>query len=170
MFGLGAALVEFTKMEDLREGSQGKRVGMAVQRLQEQLDELRVSLTSEAGERPTEEVDDATIDRLVREVVRSRRRRESHFQGELFGEPAWDILLELYAAEQSHQKLSVSSVCVASAVPPTTALRWVEKMEREGWLRREADPHDARRSWVFLTEQASTAMRTYLQGLGVRPA
>ena len=163
-------MVKFTKMEGLREGSQAKRIGLAVQRLQEQLDELRGSLTSEAGERPTDELDDATIDRLVREIVRSRRRRDSHFQAELFGEPAWDILLELYAAEQTHQKLSVSSVCVASAVPPTTALRWVERMERDGWLRREDDPHDARRSWVFLTRQASTAMRAYLQGLTVRPA
>ena len=137
-------MVKFTKMEDLREGAQGKRIGLAVQRLQEQLDELRGSLASETAERPTDELDDATIDRLVREIVRSRRRRESHYQAELFGEPAWDILLELYAAEQAYQKLSVSSVCVASAVPATTALRWIEKMERDGWLRREDDPHDAR--------------------------
>jgi len=166
-------LVKFTKMGGLSEGSQAKRIGVAVQRLQEQLDELRGSLTSEAGERPTDELDkleDATIDRLVREIVRSRRHRDSLFQAELFGEPAWDILLELYAAEQSHQKLSVSSVCVASAVPATTALRWVEKMEQKGWLRREADPHDARRSWVFLSKHASKAMRTYLQGLAARLA
>ena len=39
---------------------------------------------------------------------------------ELFGEPAWDILLDLYIANVENKPVSVSSACIGSAAPPTT--------------------------------------------------
>ena len=106
---------------------------------------------------------------LVKGILKSRRCRNSIFDGSLFGEPAWDLLLELYAAELIQQRISITSACHASAVPGTTALRWIAKLEADGWLRRDEDPLDRRRCWVFLTEKASTAMRSYLETIAVRP-
>jgi hypothetical protein len=61
----------------------------------------------------------------VREIIKKRRLRERFFGAELFADPAWDILLDLKAAGLEGQNVSVSSLCIAAAVPPTTALRWV---------------------------------------------
>jgi DNA-binding MarR family transcriptional regulator len=112
--------------------------------------------------------DDLSLGRLVKEILRSRRKRETVFGGALFGEPAWDILLELYAAQLTCQDVPVSSICEASAVPPTTALRWVVRLEKEGWVQRRRDHSDARRSLVELTAEGSTTMRAFLGGIAIR--
>jgi hypothetical protein len=60
----------------------------------------------------------------VRAVIRARRLRSRFFSEELFADPAWDMLLDLLQAEISHLRVPVSSLCIAAAVPATTALRW----------------------------------------------
>ena len=111
-----------------------------------------------------------TLTQLAVEIVRSRRQRSAVFgDGDLFGEPAWDILLALYIAEQGQQKLSVSSVSDAARLPLATGLRWMEKLEKDGWVHRTPDSSDRRRSWVLLTERASNRMRRYLKGIRLRP-
>jgi DNA-binding MarR family transcriptional regulator len=135
--------------------------------IQEQLDDLRARLLAH----PTNDaVDAATLGQLAREIVRSRRRRARVFgQTGLFGEPAWDILLGLYVAAEAQQRLNVSAVCELSGVPQSTALRWLEKLERDGWVRRDPDPLDRRRSWMLLTERASNLIRAYLTEIRLRP-
>lgn len=158
--------VEFNPGHE-RASTPDELVDLQLENLQQQLDQLRERLTS-----PTAfaELGDKSLLRgLVKEILRSRRRREKIFGGELFGEPAWDMLLELYGAELAQQKLSVSAACYASAVPHTTALRWVGKLEHDGWIRRMNDPFDGRRSWLLLTDQGSDRMREFLSGLAIRP-
>ena len=140
-----------------------------VEKLQDQLDQLRVHARTlpEATLRETD-TDDVALARLAREILRFRRRRERDFDCALFGEPAWDILLELYVAECADEKLSVSSACLASGAPCTTALRYISKLEREGWIERLPDPRDGRRYWLFLTERASLAMRAHLAKMTLR--
>ena len=138
-------------------------------RLQGHLDQLRTRISSQEKARAGE-LDAAAIERLVRAILRARRRRDSMFGGDLFGEPCWDLLLELYAAEIAQQKVSISSACLASAVAPTTALRWIGKLERDGWVCREPDPLDGRRYWLHLTPQGVSAMRSFLADMEVRPA
>jgi DNA-binding MarR family transcriptional regulator len=136
--------------------------------IQQQLDQLRDKLLTSTGPDTADGLDDAVLCRLAKEILRSRRQREKIFGADLFGEPAWDILLELYAAGLGQQKLSVSGACYASAVPHTTGLRWVLKLEKDGWIRRVNDPFDGRRSWVELTEEALAAMRNHLIQLALR--
>jgi predicted Rossmann fold nucleotide-binding protein DprA/Smf involved in DNA uptake len=125
-----------------------------VERLQVQLDELRKAVV--VSEIPVEGV--AASQRAVQGVLRSRRSREAIFGEGLFADPAWDILLEAYAARLGQRRTSVSDLCTAAAVPSTTALRWLLKLEEDGWLERLPDPLDARRSWVELTSKGTTAM------------
>lgn len=101
----------------------------------------------------------------VRALIRARRLREQFFDREMLGEPGWDILLDLFAAEQEGLRVSVSSLCIAAAVPPTTALRWITGMTEAGMLRRHADPRDRRRAFITLAETASVAMRNYFVAL-----
>lgn len=98
----------------------------------------------------------------VREVIRARRLRDRFFEGGLFEDPAWDMLLDLLAARLERGQVSVSSLCIAAAVPPTTALRWIAKLTDAGLLDREADPFDKRRAFLKLSPAAATAMQRYV--------
>lgn len=101
----------------------------------------------------------------VRAVIRARRLRERFFDASLFGDPAWDMLLDLFAAELDHARVSVSSLCIAAAVPATTALRWIGSMSEAGLFERRADPFDRRRAFIALSANASIAMRRYFAAL-----
>lgn len=89
----------------------------------------------------------------VRAVLRSRRLRDHIFASDLFADPAWDIVLDLMAARLEGTKVSVSSLCIAAAVPPTTALRWIRQLTERGLLMRQADPNDGRRIFIALSEK-----------------
>lgn len=97
----------------------------------------------------------------VRKAIRARRLRDSLFAEGLFEDPAWDILLDLYAAELETAQVSVSSLCIAAAVPATTALRWIGRMTDTGLLDRRPDPFDRRRAYVVLTRSAREKMDGY---------
>jgi DNA-binding MarR family transcriptional regulator len=105
----------------------------------------------------------------VRSVIRARRLRSRFFSEELFADPAWDMLLDLLQAEIAHLRVPVSSLCIAAAVPATTALRWLKTMVSQGVFIRRADPHDGRRVFVELAPDASRALRRYFAEVG-RPA
>ncbi len=109
---------------------------------------------------PTAEVPPLSVD-VVRSMIRARRLRSRFFTEELFADPAWDMLLDLLQAELAQHRVPVSSLCIAAAVPATTALRWIKSMTDSGLFLRRADPHDGRRVFVELSPDASLALRAY---------
>lgn len=117
---------------------------------------------------PEVERDKLFTGRLAKEILKFRRRRDDVFGVEVLGEPAWDILLGLYAAECFHERISIGGACYLSAVPESTALRWIQKLEKDALIRRSADPTDARMEWLVLTEKGSRAMRDCLSLLPFR--
>ena len=84
-----------------------------------------------------------------------------HFSHRLFGEPAWDILLDLYAAAVRGETVSVSNACRAADAPPSTALRWLRHLEDERLVERSADSTDARRHFVRLSKRGLERMQAY---------
>lgn len=109
----------------------------------------------------------------VRNLIRARRLRANHFAADLFADPAWDMLLDLFAAELEHRRVSVSSLCIAAAVPGTTALRWIGTMVDAGLFERHADKLDRRRAYVGLSDKARDALLRYFEGVrraGLNPA
>ena len=114
---------------------------------------------------PTGEVPEVSAE-TVRAVIRARRLRARYFSEDLFADPAWDMLLDLLQAEISHLRVPVSSLCIAAAVPATTALRWLKTMVQNGLFVRRADPHDGRRVFVELAPQTSQALRRYFAEVG----
>jgi len=102
----------------------------------------------------------------VRAVIRARRLRSRYFPEDLFADPAWDMLLDLLQAEIAQLRVPVSSLCIAAAVPATTALRWLKTMVSQGLFVRRADPHDGRRVFVELAPEASHALRRYFADVG----
>jgi len=104
--------------------------------------------------------------RLVRRIIQHRQARAKFFDGDLFADPAWDMLLDLTAARAEHARVSVTSLCIASGVPPTTALRWIGQMTKAGLLDRVEDDADKRRAFVALSDRTAEAIARYFAGLG----
>ncbi|PXA92620.1 hypothetical protein DMC47_23535 [Nostoc sp. 3335mG] len=101
----------------------------------------------------------------VRGAIRARRLREQFFGKDLFADPAWDMLLDLFAARLEGGNVSVSSLCIASSVPPTTALRWITTLTDAGLVARQDDPADKRRAFIVLTARAVTGMQGYTEAV-----
>ncbi len=99
---------------------------------------------------------------LARKTYALRRKRAAIFGNpDLFGEPAWDILIDLYIAHAEGKPVSVSSACIGSAAPATTGLRWLGILADEGLLVRENDADDNRRVLVRLTPTGLAAMERF---------
>ncbi|UYV16626.1 MarR family transcriptional regulator [Porphyrobacter sp. ULC335] len=96
-------------------------------------------------------------------IYRQRRARAKHFSVErLFGEPAWDMLLDLFIRQERGEVVSIKSACIGSMVPHTTALRWLNLLAMEGLVALEDDPADHRRRNVILSPRAIEAMANFL--------
>jgi len=99
---------------------------------------------------------------LARELYVERRRRAKYFDEDLFGEPSWDILLDLYIASREGRRVPTTSACIGANVPPTTALRWLRMIEAKGLVERESDGRDGRRTFVGLSRKGLAAMDGFL--------
>lgn len=102
---------------------------------------------------------------VAREVYAERRRRHKYLPADLFGEPTWDILLDLYIASREDRRVPTTSSCIGAHVPPTTALRWLRILEMRGLVEREDDGRDGRRTFVRLTRHGLSAMDASLASL-----
>jgi len=103
---------------------------------------------------------------LARKTYALRRKRAAIFGNpDLFGEPAWDILLDLFIADGEGKTVSVSSACIGSAAPPTTGLRWLGVLADEGLVLRENDQEDHRRVMVRLTPAGHAAMERFFEAV-----
>ena len=134
-----------------------------VTRLIAQIDQTR------SAESPAkEEFDDASVKRLVQNLIIGRQKRADYLPGELFSDPVWDILLDLTVAYIDGRPIPVSSACIASGAPISTALRRIRELTESGMIVRWQDPDDARRDMVSLTPESMERMRGYTQDLLTR--
>lgn len=155
-----AAFERGSSRSDRRTQEAGQTGPREIERLAEQRQDVQdrlSALESSSAIRGNKE----TRIRFVAEMLKTRRWRDGHFGRDLFGEPAWDMLLELYLAELEDRNMLVSNVG-RGAVAETTALRWLDRLETGGWLSRVPDPVLGRRTYAVLTPKASTAMRAYV--------
>ncbi|MPT24907.1 MAG: response regulator [Starkeya sp.] len=99
----------------------------------------------------------------LKTLVAARADRDAIFQSDLFSDPAWDMLLDLAVAEASGRPISVTSLCIASGAPTTTALRRIDELRDAGLIERRPDPADRRRIIVELTESGRQRMETFVK-------
>lgn len=116
------------------------------------------------GSRPTDAASSPSAAKVARRLLAERRRRDRALGADLFGEPAWDILLLLFAAGEERLRYSVSDICMETPAPTTTAHRWLVALIERGLLVRVDDPRDGRRSHVYLSPDARRAMLFLLCG------
>lgn len=104
------------------------------------------------------------------EAVRRLRRQNPELSS--LDEASWAILLEAYRAEITGRRLSISKLCATDEASQTTAWRRIRGMESDGLLVRDADPTDARRSYVALSAAALRAVVEFMaqaDGLLIQP-
>lgn len=100
--------------------------------------------------------------RAVSFIIKSRTDRKKFFPAPLFSEPAWDMLLKLYAAAIDRHSVSIPSLARAARVEPRTAVRWVAALEREALVTREiTDDVEA----ISLSDKGWFAMDSYFENM-----
>ena len=130
----------------------------------------RLSVEPSASERTALRADAPELSaERIKAILRARRLRSRFFNSDLFADPAWDMMLDLLYGELAHRHVTVSHLCAASAVPPTTALRWLNTLVKRGLAVRRDDPRDGRRVFVELAPHASATLRAYFAEIDVFP-
>jgi DNA-binding transcriptional ArsR family regulator len=93
---------------------------------------------------------------------RARRSREGYFDRKLLGEPAWDIMIDLFIQQSSGKTVSVTSAAIASQVPVTTALRHLAALQKAGLVERMRSAADARVKLLRLTREGYMRVGSWL--------
>jgi|GEM_PF-815435 DNA repair protein RadC len=120
---------------------------------------LRDSGSDFSGRR--QEEPSRSLDR-ARTLYRQRKlRRDLIGSTELFGEPAWDMLIELFIHEGEGKKLSTTALCHGSSIPPSSALRLINRLCVAQLVVRVADPRDGRRHFVELAPTTAQHLHSY---------
>ena len=97
-------------------------------------------------------------------IIESRTRRRKHFSAWLFADPAWDILLAVYAATLDDKMVSITSLAAAAKVSRSTVERWLTALEREGLICRHLHIADER---VSLSARGRLAMDQYIDEMSL---
>lgn len=121
--------------------------------------ELLTDSTIPAEESGTKEHE--RLARKARKILAYRRLRQDYFGKAMLGEPAWEIMLLLYATEPAHAQ-TISRLAELSGSSRSTALRWIDYLENRQLVRREAHPSDKRAALVELSPKGRDSLEVYL--------
>jgi hypothetical protein len=120
---------------------------------------------------PQPHLPDMVLGRLAGKIYLARRERERAFpMPDLFHDPAWDMLLDIFIAHAQDKYISVTDATLSGQVPVTTALRYVWALEKAKLIERKPDTTDKRRRFVILTEPGLKYMRQAIILIGERMA
>jgi predicted transcriptional regulator len=96
----------------------------------------------------------------VTELEWRSRRNNSFGSSAMLGEPTWELLLDLFVNWKRGNQVTVTSACVASSVPITTALRYISALVEAGLVARKPSPDDRRMHLVHLTQRGLELVRS----------
>lgn len=95
----------------------------------------------------------------IASIVMVRQARDAVFGSDLFSDPAWDILLELYTAYLEERPVTLGELTASTRTAPSTMSRWIVALERHGLVRREKEATDIYQVEVRLTPKAVGAIK-----------
>jgi DNA-binding MarR family transcriptional regulator len=102
---------------------------------------------------------------LASRMYDARRTRDRMLNRDLFGEPAWDMLLALYALPARGWIMTVKAVTCSADVPPTTGHRWQQCLINEGLIERGPQEHRFGKTLLRLTPKGRELIDGYLTRL-----
>jgi DNA-binding response OmpR family regulator/predicted transcriptional regulator len=106
--------------------------------------------------------------RLLQLVEDIDECRTGALTGILEPDASWSMLTELLRARLSRRRVSVTSLCLASKSPVTTALRRIERLLETGLVSCTQDPKDRRRKYIELTDEGTTRLVAALRAVSER--
>ena len=98
----------------------------------------------------------------ARQICNARELRGKLFDRNIFGEPAWDILLALYTIDGDRRRLNTRELSELASLKLTTALRWLDYLDEQGLIWRKANPFDQRMVYAELSDKGRATMDEYL--------
>lgn len=107
-------------------------------------------------------LDDDNLATIAASIAQARRRRAKLFDPSLFGEPAWDILLELFVCKVRGRRMSIANLSRVANVSAETGNRFVSLLGGKGLVRSAGAFIDGPPEHVELTERAMKLMRQYV--------
>jgi CheY-like chemotaxis protein len=125
---------------------------------------VRALRAASTGDNATNEVPATPVQRnkaSLQSLRAVRRIRSRYFPSELFSDPCWEMLLDLYDCLLSGQNATVTSLAAASGATTTTAWRRLGALQAHGLIERSEDPEDKRRTIVRLTEAGRQAVENF---------
>lgn len=106
--------------------------------------------------------------KLAKQLRDVRKTRTRFFDEDLFGEPAWDMLLALYISDAECYRLNVTDLINASQAPSSTALRWIDRLQELGLIHRRENPLDRRSQFLEPTAGAVQKVAAFLKSAGTK--
>lgn len=141
-------------MSDITRRSQPSRQRQPVHQLGSPLKRLKALLLGNSNAKTLELTEDH-----IQSLLLVRRARESVFGQDLFSDPAWDILLELYAASLTGRSVTLADLATAVRAPVPTIARWIAALKERSLVELSSDPPGSPNLRIGLTAEGSRKMK-----------
>jgi hypothetical protein len=136
--------------------------------LMERVAQLEAEAHAQGRGGPVLGFSDEKLGTIATSMYRARIHRANQFNPDLFGEPAWDMLLDLFIHRIGGRRVSTTSLCMGGNVPQSTGLRHIARLEEEGLVVRWTPPDDQRLVLVDFTPNGFRRMRDYISNAVTR--
>lgn len=120
--------------------------------------QLRQARQSSTKVEPTEGL---SLEKEIKSYISNRQQRSRYFPEFALCDTSWNILLDLALAYIQNKPVPVSSACIASEAPISTALRRIRELCDAGLIIRWPDPNDGRRDLVRLSEACFQSIEAF---------
>jgi DNA-binding MarR family transcriptional regulator len=121
----------------------------------------------EKAQKASHSVNDRRAQAATRLYRERQFRSEYFFDSNVFGEPAWDILLHLYQGHSYDRDIKIKSVALATGLPATSSLRWLELLEKKGLVFAYRNESEIADIYLRLSPKGLDAMARYLDRVAI---
>lgn len=101
----------------------------------------------------------------ARQARRLRATMSAFLPQDLLVDPAWDMMIDLFIAAATGERLHVKDLILMSGESAASAMRRINRLQEAALLARDPDPTDHRRVHVGLTARGQSAMAAMLEHL-----
>lgn len=98
-------------------------------------------------------------------VLLSRVNNRKVFGGDISGDPALEIMLNLYLANDTEMELSIPKICEKCSLSPNLARRWIALLKDKGYVSGKERGAHLPETEIMLSSVGSSAVERYLLGL-----
>jgi DNA-binding response OmpR family regulator len=137
-----------------------KTIGRAILRAGNQ---LVPTMAKPVETNPT--ADDVQYYSLAKQILSLEMNLAKLSNRNLFGDHAWSLLLALFLADFRKEVISASNLSIDAGVPLSTSTRRLMDLELDGFLTRQKDSLDNRRTIVALSDKGRVAVREHLNAI-----